>query len=121
MTITDAAPQDRREHIPDPTVKTHMPATILAALGNAHVNLQLELTHLLDVIDTLGWPEGDARERYEPLDDRELSTALDYARANAELTWVLCGLVNVLTAAVGSFVRNEDGDLISMGENSTPL
>lgn len=112
----DIVPADRRERIPDPTVRSVLPSNILAALGNTHANLVLELRRLMGLIDTVGWPEDNGRERYEPLDDRELVTALDYARENAQLTWTLCGLVSVLSDVLGTFVRDADGTLITMGD-----
>lgn len=109
-------PQDRRERIPDPTVKSVLPANLLAALGNTHINLRHQISRLLDLIDTAGWPEDLTRESFEPK-DRPLHSALDFARENARLTWVLCGLVDTLNRSLGAFVRHDNGDLISMGDD----
>ena len=100
-------PQEAREHIPDPTVKTSLPKNLLSALGNAHVNLQLQVREIVAILNTIGWPNRDGELLYD-LDGPPLSNALDYARENARLTWVLCGLVDDLKQSLGEMVWGED-------------
>jgi hypothetical protein len=84
-----------------------LPTNLLSALGNAHVNLSVQVAHLSEIIQTLGWPENDSVENYD-LVGPPLSSALDYARENARLTWVLADLLNVLERSLGEMVWGED-------------
>lgn len=104
-----------RHRIEDPTVKSVLPSNLLAALGNTHVNIGFVNTNLANLLDTIGWPEGDSREKY--LDEHQpiLTTALDYARHTMQEVWVALGLIDSLAQALGQFVRDEHGELISMG------
>lgn len=107
------------ERIPDPTVKTNLPSNLLAAIGNTHVNLQLQVIRVKELLDMLGWPDRDGDELYD-LHGPPLSSALDFARENARLTWVLCGLVNALEQSLGDMTWGDDElgrpVLVSMGD-----
>ena len=94
-------------YIDDPTIKVQLPKTMLSALGNAHVNLQMQVKALAELLHMVGWPEGQGVDQYD-LDGPPLSNALDFARKNARLTWVLCGLVNTLQATLGEMVWGSD-------------
>lgn len=108
-----------RIHIPDPTVKTNLPKNLLAALGNAHINLQFQVNKLAHLLDDVGWPEGESIHDFEVISP-PLSNALDYARENARLTWVICGMTDSLSQVLGEMQFNEDGSLHTMGVEVVP-
>lgn len=102
------------ERIPDPTVKTNLPKNLLSALGNAHVNLHFQVNKLTLLLDNVGWPEGESIHDYDVLGP-PLSNALDYARENARLVWVILGLTDALDLALGEIVWGADGQIACMG------
>lgn len=105
--LGDYDPESAKDYIPDPTTKVHLPKTMLSALGNAHVNLQMGVKRLAEVICHLGWPEGEALDQFD-FEGPPLTTALDFGRENARLTWVLCGLIESLEQSLGEMVWGSD-------------
>lgn len=108
------------ERIENPTAVVVLPTKLLAALGNTHVCLGFAISKVQAILDTVGWPEGDSIEKYA-LDQPILTTAVDYARENARLTWVLEGMLDALGEVIGEFQFEEIPGggrvLISMGED----
>lgn len=110
----------RVELIPDPTVKSKLPTNLLAAIGNTHVNLWFEVRALEDLLDMVGWPENGPKDSFNLTEVPEsMSNALDYARENARLVWLILDLTSTLKHALGDMAWGDDGHghpvLSSMG------
>lgn len=107
-------PEDLRERINDPSIKSNLPTNMLLALGNCHVNLQAQVMALKEVLDEVGWPDRDDEELFD-FNGPPLGTGLDFARENARLTWVLCGLVSLLRQSLGHIERDPSGEIMCFG------
>lgn len=106
--VLSVPPQEVREHIPDPTVKVGLPTNLLSALGNTHVNLCFEVGNLVKLLDSVGWPENGPKESFDLKLDVPLSSALDFARENARLVWLILDLTSTLKWSLGEMVWGED-------------
>lgn len=95
---------DTIQKIEDPTIKSHLPTSLLSALSNTNACLQDSEARLFDLLDALGWPEGSGRDSYGDDQRGEQTNAVGFARENTEMSWVLMGLINDLEVVLGDWI-----------------
>ncbi len=97
-------------HIEDPTMKVKAPTSMLNALGNTYVNLNLARGGL----DRLYIVLGGELENLDEVAFAQPTSVLGYVKACQELSWKIEGTRKLIEEHVGGFEWSDDGHLVRL-------